>query len=365
MNKKVLLLANEYTTIINFRMELLQRLIKENYKVFVALPKNDNNQKIKDLGCKIVELKISRKGMNPIEDLKTILAIKKTLTLVKPNVVFTFTIKPNIYGGFVCKLLKIPYIVNITGLGIGIDNGGILQKVLLILYKLSINKANKVFFQNKHDMQFMLKKHIIKINYELIPGSGVNLERFKLLEFPSDNIINFLYIARVMREKGIEEYLNAAKYIKKKYPFTRFHVCGFCEGNYEEKIQNLHTKNIIIYHGQVNQIEKMHAISQCTIHPSFYPEGMSNVLLESAASGRPVITTNRPGCKEIVENGITGFLINQQDSNDLIEKIEKFLNLSWEERKNMGLRGREKVEKEFDRNIVVQKYINELNHLNL
>ncbi len=365
MKKKVLLLANEYTTIINFRMELLQRLIKENYKIFVALPKNGNNLKIKDLGCEIVELKISRKGMNPIEDLRTILAIKKIFTTLKPDVVFTFTIKPNIYGGFICKILKIPYIVNITGLGIGLDNKGILQKILLILYKLSINKANKIFFQNEHDMQFMLKKQIIKTNYELIPGSGVNLERFKLLEFPNDKIVNFLYIARVMKEKGIEEYINAAKYIKRKYPFTRFHVCGLCEDNYERKIQHLNDKNIIIYHGQVNKIEKMHVISQCTIHPSFYPEGMSNVLLESAASGRPVITTNRPGCKEIVDDGVTGFLIRQQDSNDLIDKIEKFLNLPWEERKHMGLCGRKKVEKQFDRNIVIQKYIDEIRYLNL
>lgn len=172
-----------------------------------------------------------------------------------------------------------------------------------------------------------------------------------------------MYLARVMKEKGIEEYVEAATAIKEKFPYTRFHVCGMCEQGYEVKMKEWVEKDILIYHGQVKTIPEMHRISQCTIHPSYYPEGMSNVLLESAACARPIITTDRSGCREIIDDGINGFIVRQKDSRDLIKKIEQFIKLPWEEKEKMGLAGRKKVENEFDRKIVVDKYINELDHL--
>jgi galacturonosyltransferase len=163
-----------------------------------------------------------------------------------------------------------------------------------------------------------------------------------------------------MKEKGIEQYLDAAVYIKKKYPYTRFHICGGMEQNYSEQIKRMQEQKIIIYHGNVNDMTEIYKMISCTIHPTYYPEGMSNVLLESCACGRPIITTNRSGCREIVDDGVNGYIVNQKDSKDLIEKIEKFLSLTNQERKMMGLAGRRKVEREFDRKIVVEKYLAEL-----
>jgi galacturonosyltransferase len=164
-----------------------------------------------------------------------------------------------------------------------------------------------------------------------------------------------------MREKGIDQYLEAAEYIRDKYPNTRFHICGYCEEDYQDKLKELSDKNVILYHGCIRDVREMHKISSCTIHPTYYPEGLSNVLLESLACCRPIITTDRSGCREVVDDNINGFIVKQNDTEDLIRKIEKFLALSHEEKMYMGLVGRKKVEREFDRTIVVNKYINEIN----
>lgn len=216
------------------------------------------------------------------------------------------------------------------------------------------------FFQNKENEEFIIKKKIISGNHRIIPGSGVNLDYYSLLDYPSDETINFLFIARVMKEKGIDQYLEAADYIKVKYPNTVFHILGFCEDAYEDKLKEMQAKDIIKYHGMQSDVRRFHKISHCTIHPTYYPEGMSNVLLESAASGRPVITTNRSGCREIVDNDVNGYIVLQQNSKDLIEKIDKFLSLDYKTKRQMGLAGRKKVVNEFDRKIVVYSYLEEI-----
>ena len=206
----------------------------------------------------------------------------------------------------------------------------------------------------------MLKHRIIKGAYDMLPGSGVNLTQYKPFDYPDGNIIDFAFIARVMKEKGIEQYLEAAQYIRKKYSNTRFHICGFCEQGYKEKIELLNRQGVVIYHGLVSDMTEIYKMLSCTVLPTYYPEGISNVLLESAASGRPIITTNRPGCREVIDDGINGYVIKEKNSKDLIEKIEKFLQLSIDERRKMGIAGRRKVEKEFNRQIVIDKYMNEL-----
>jgi galacturonosyltransferase len=187
---------------------------------------------------------------------------------------------------------------------------------------------------------------------------------FHVFDYPDNETVDFVFIARIMKEKGIDQYLEAAEHIQKEHPETRFHICGKIGPNYEDKIKGMHHKGIIIYHGPVEDMTEIYKMSACTIHPTYYPEGMSNVLLESCACGRPIITTDRSGCREIVEDGVNGFVVKQKDSQDLIEKINKFLLLSWDERKKMGLAGRTKVEQEFDRNIVVDKYMREVRKAN-
>ena len=353
---KIVIVSNVTRGLYNFRQELIETLAKTN-KVIVLSHGEDRVKELKELGCKWIDVPMDNHGTNPIKEYELLLTYKYLLKKIRPDVVLTYTIKPNIYAGMACASLKIPYIANITGLGTAVENSGWKQKPMMVLYKRGLRKAKKVFFQNKANMEFMLKNNAIKGDYELIPGSGVNLSRYSLLEYPKGDTVDFTFIGRIIKQKGIEQYIAAAKAIREKYPFTRFHVCGKCDESYEKLISELNENGTIIYHGIIDDVPGMHAVSACTVHPSFYPEGMSNVLLESCACGRPVITTDRPGCREAVDVGVNGFLVKQRDSEDLIKKIEKFLSLSWEERRQMGLKGRAKVEREFDRGIVVRKYL--------
>ncbi len=357
---KILFLVNHDVVIYNFRLELVERLLEDGHQVIISSPYGERIEDLKLLGCEYYPIDIARHGMNPAKEIKLIFEYKKLLDEVKPDIVFSYTIKPNIYGSIACRSKKVPCVTNITGLGTAVENGGIMQKITVLLYKYAFTKVQRVFFQNTENMQFFVDNKIALGKHSLLPGSGVNLERFSVLDYPNGDTVEFAFISRIMKEKGIDQYLEAAEYIREKYPNTVFHVCGFCEEAYEEKLEKLTEEGVIKYHGMVRDIKSFMQNIHCTIHPTYYPEGLSNVLLESSASGRPIITTNRSGCREVIDDGVNGFIVNQQASKDLIEKIEKFLALSWVERKNMGLAGRAKVEKEFDRQIVVEKYIKEL-----
>ena len=359
-NKKILILANDCGGLYKFRKELMQACMDCGNNVVAAIPYGSFVEEIKSMGVETIETPMDRRGMNPFHDIKLLLQYIKLIKKYRPDVVFTYTIKPNVYGGMVCQLFKVPYITNITGLGTAVENGGIIQKITLTLYKMGLRKAQKVFFQNTENMEFMLKHNVVKTSYDLLPGSGVNLNNYTVSEYPTGDTIDFVFVSRIMKEKGIDQYLEAAKAIRNKYPETRFHICGFCEQAYESQLKQLNDDGVIIYHGTVKDMAAIYRQMSCTVHPTYYPEGLSNVLLESAASGRPIITTDRSGCREVVENGINGYVVKEKDSQDLIEKIERFLKLSVDERKQMGLAGRAKVEKEFDRNIVVGKYLMEI-----
>lgn len=360
---KILFLANNDVGLYKFRKELIQELLKK-HEVWICLPYGRYINELVDHGCKFIPCDVlERRGTNPIKEIRLFSWYRSILKEHKPDIVFTYTIKPNVYGGAACADLNIPYVVNITGLGTAVENGGVLQKITLLLYKFGLRKAQKVFFQNIENRDFMLKHHVVKGAYDMLPGSGVNLSEYHVFEYPKDKTVEFLFAARVMKEKGIDQYLEAAQYIRRKYPNTRFHICGFCEQDYKEKLIDLEKKEIIIYHGLVNDMTDIYRKTSCTIHPTYYPEGLSNVLLESCACGRPIITTNRSGCREIVDNGINGFIIKEKNAKDLINKIEIFLHMSLIERKKMGLAGRIKVENEFDRKIVIQRYLLELSFI--
>ena len=357
---KILILTNHDLGLYKFRRELLETLVKDN-EVFVSLPIGKFTEDIKNIGCKYIETSFDRKGTSIFNDLKLFYTYINIIKETHPNIVLTYTIKPNVYGGLACQMLGIPYIVNVTGLGSAIENGGLLSFVSTFLYKLGLRKANKVFFQNEDNMKYMLEKGIGKNNSDMIPGSGVNLKQYMPYEFPNDDSIEFTYVGRIMKEKGFDQYIEAAKYIRNKYKNTKFHVCGPYEDDYKQLIDELVEMGVIVYDGYVEDMTEIYKKVQCTIHPTYYPEGLSNALLETCACGRSIITTNRAGCKEVVENGYNGYIVKQKDNNDLISKIEMFLSLTNTERKQMGLNARKKVEKEFDRNIVINKYIQAIN----
>lgn len=229
-----------------------------------------------------------------------------------------------------------------------------------MVFKLAFRKVQTVFVQNTENQQFFIDNNISVDKLKLLPGSGVNLKQFHVLDYPNDEKIEFVFISRIMKEKGIDYYLEMAKYIKDKYPQTHFHICGFCEEEYQDVLSEYEDKGIITYHGLIMDVRDVLSYTHCTIHPTYYPEGLSNVLLESSASGRPIITTDRSGCREVVDDGVNGYMIKQKDTQSLIDIVEKFISLTNDERKEMGLAGRKKVEKEFDRQIVVDAYLSEV-----
>lgn len=361
MNKKVLFLVNHDLVIYNFRKELVYELIRQDYTVYISSPYGKKIDFLVEKGCIFIETKFNRHGVNIFEDLKLLRFYKKLIFRIKPLVVLTYTIKPNIFGGFAAKKNNTHYISNITGLGTAVEKPGVLQLITTFLYKRAFSKIDVVFYQNEENMAFFVKKKIAISKQALIPGSGVNVQEFSYLEYPDSQKIHFAFISRIMKEKGIDYYLSAAEYIRTKHPNTVFHVCGFCEENYTKILNDFDAKNIIKYHGMVDDIRLILRDTHCVIHPSYYPEGISNVLLESASCGRPVITTNRSGCKETVINNHTGVLVDLNIDNSIINAIENFLELDNNARKHMGVLAREYVVNRFDRNIIVVEYMKKIN----
>ena len=369
--KTVLFLVNHDVVIYNFRLELVEHLIADGHEVHISSPYGERIDDLVKLGAKYHEIKIARHGTNPVTDGVLIWNYIKLLKQVKPNIVFSYTIKPNIYGGIACRLMNVPQVANVTGLGTAVENPGLTQKITLALYRFAFKKIQRIFFQNTENRQFFIDHNLFTDKHGLLPGSGVNLERFAPLPYPDETDgIHFVFISRIMREKGIEQYLDAAAHFKGCHPERsvsgvevsklHFHICGFCEAEYQGKLEELADKGVVIYHGMVRNVREILAKTHCTIHPSFYPEGISNVLLESCACARPIITTDRSGCREVVDDCVNGFVVKQRDSEDLIRKVEKFLALSHEQKMQMGLAGRAKVEREFDRQVVVDAYLKEM-----
>lgn len=360
--KKILIVANFDVGLYNFRRELLTELL-QTYEVHIALPEGEFVPKLQQLGCVFHETRLERRGMNPFHELGLLCTYRRVIQQVQPDAVLTYTIKPNLYAGMICSRKRIPFVTNITGLGTAVEGDGLLQRVMLCLYRHAMRGVARLYFQNKANEEYFTREKIGLGKHDMLPGSGVNLERFPYLEYPpEEKPIEFLFISRVLKEKGIDQYLEMAAAIKRKHPDTVFRILGFCEDDdskpdsYRNKIRLLEEKGVVSFEGMQEDIHPFLKNSQCTVHPSFYPEGMSNVCLESAASGRPVITTKRPGCRDTVEDGVTGILVEERSTEDLIRAVEQLLQMSYEERREMGVKARQKMEREFDRRIVVEKY---------
>lgn len=344
--------------IIRARSEIINSFLQSGYEIIVVSPPGKEYHKIEELGCSFIPIDIDAHGLNPYKDIKVIKEYRKILKQVRPDVVLSFTIKPNLYCGINCRMMSIPQVMNITGFGTALAYPGLRQKVLVNMYRFVAKKVKLIFFQNQSNMNHFKNWHIAsEEQYHLLPGSGVNLSRFVATPYPSDdNGIHFLFVSRILKQKGIDNYLEAAKTIKERHPQTFFHILGNADNGYKSLIEQAEKDGYIIYHGRVNNIPDYQKMSHCTVLPSYYPEGICNVLLEAAASGRPVITTDHPGCREAVNDGETGYWVKPNNTADLVEKIEHFLRLSNEERSVMGQKGRAKMEREFDRKIVVDAY---------
>lgn len=361
---KILILANNAEGLYLFRREIILGFIEKGYECVASVPPEEDIAKLEELGCRVIPTAFRRRGMNPFQDLKLYKTYQKIIKSELPDVVLTYTIKPNIYGGIACRRMKIPYIVNITGLGTAIENQGFMSNILLLMYKVAVNKAECVFFQNTANMEFMNRKGVAVDNHVLLPGSGVNLASHPFISYPSeDKNIQFLAVFRVMKDKGIEELLIAAKKICSRHNQVRFVLAGEYEeesqSEYQPMIEQAQREGFLTYLGHRNDIPDLMGQSHVIVHPSYH-EGMSNVLLEAAATGRMVLASNVHGCIETFDEGISGYQFEVKNAKALEEAIEKTLMLSPEQRENMGMAGRKWVESHFDRNLILKIYLEKL-----
>ena len=364
MNKKILISINTSWNIINFRLGLLQVLQKEGYQIIVLAPKDSYSELFQDYDFEYHDIEMNNKGTNPIEDLKLTISYYKILKKIKPDLMLNYTIKPNIYGTIAANLLKIPTINNIAGLGTLFVNENFITKIAKYLYKYSQDKASKVFFQNNEDFELFTSSGLVDINKsDVLPGSGVNTEIFKPIE-KTKNLekIVFLLISRMLWDKGVGEYVEAARILTKKYPNVEFQLLGFLDvvnnsAISKEQMDTWVNEGIINYLGTSDNVKNEISNADCMVLPSFYREGTPRTLLESASMAKPIVTTDNIGCKDVVNDGESGYLCKIKDAIDLASKLELIINMSEEERKAMGQKGREKIKKEFDEKIVIDKYL--------
>lgn len=359
---KILILANNHVGLFKFRKELIKSLLDLGNKVYISLPYGPFVDDLVDLGCTYVETNINRRGLNPLQDIFLYFKYYRILKDIRPDLTITYTVKPNVYGGVACRLTKSNYAVNITGLGTSFQKAGLLKSFITFLYKLACKDAKVVFFENEFNLDIFTSLKIIPtVKAKKLNGAGVNTEDYPITSLPNSSNTIFLFIGRIMEEKGINEFFQVAKTIKKSFEHVEFHVIGEFEDDYSDLIRQLVSSNTIKYHGYQSDVKPFIKNSHCIVLPSYH-EGMSNTLLEGASMGRPLITSNINGCKEAVVDGETGFLVNKKDHKDLCDKVKKFIELSYIKKKEMGLASRRHIESEFDKKDIVSKTIGHLYH---
>ena len=359
---KILILSNDSSYTYNLRDVLLERFVNEGFEVVVCCECLNYKQNLLDLGVKLIDVKFSRHSINPFSNIALLKQYKKIILTENPDVVLTYNIKPNVYGGIACKSLRIPYIPNITGLGIAVKNAGIVQKISKQLYKVGMSGASCVMFQNIDNKMFFIENDMLgeATRTCLLPGSGVNLEKFTLQPYPENNTeMVFSIIGRIMKDKGTDELLEAVRLVKNKFSKTVFRMIGYFDDKYQKIIMRSVKEGLIEYYEEQQDIRQFIKESWAVIQPSHH-EGMSNVLIESAACGRPVIATDIPGCRETFDNNVSGFAFPVGDVVSLAKTIIQFIELPHHKKVQMGLEGRAVVEKKFDRNFVASAYLEEV-----
>lgn len=360
MQKRIVIISNNSGGLYGFRRELMDSFIKNDCAVTALTPFDQKIDELCTMGIQLIETPLHRRGVSVLEDFSLILLYKKLLKALQPDLVVTYTIKPNIYGGYASRKLHIPYVANITGLGTAFQKESFLKRMVIRLYKYSLKSANTVFFENRENCQVFIDQKIVP-EYKtcILNGAGVNLQHFLLSEYPSDETIRFLFIGRVMKEKGVEELFSAMQLLISDGIKCSLSVVGTYEEDYREMIHQYENEGWLTYYGFQNDVRPFISRSHCLVLPSWH-EGMANVNLESAASGRPVITSNIHGCMEAVEDGVTGFLCNKRDARDLYLQMKKFSELSYDEKKKMGLAARKHMEKYFDKKVIVSQTLEKI-----
>lgn len=362
--KTIVISSNTSWFIYNFRLNLLKELASQGYTVNVIAPKDIYSNKLEKLGFNYYEIEINSKGTNPLEDIILIYSFYKLYKRISPDIILLNTIKPNIYGSMAAGILGIPAISNITGLGTVFIHNKISSKIAKILYKLALYIPRTVFYQNADDRNVFVESNLVKKEKtDLLPGSGIDTKKFKPSnkKFKKKDTFRFLFIGRLLRDKGLVEYIEASRRISNSKNVECCVLGSFYSENpsaiSEDDMNRWVSDGCINYIGASNDVKSVIAEYDCIVLPS-YREGLSRVLLESASMAKPIITTNVPGCKEVVEDRVNGYLCKPRNINDLTNKMQLMINLNDEKRKIMGENGRKKIIKEFDEKLVIDKYLN-------
>lgn len=360
MSERILVLGNSSDGLYGFRKELLEALAKKG-EVWASVPDNGWFAELESQGCHVIETAIDRRGINPVTDLKLLLGYIRMIRQLKPTWVVTYTIKPNIYGGLACQLLRVPYAVNITGLGTTFQKSGLLRTIVTVLYKLALHGAQVVFFENRGNLQTLLELGIVREKRcRVLNGAGVNLERYPVCPYPADDgPVRFLFIGRVMAEKGVNELFGAMERLVSEGYRCELDVLGYYEEDYKDTIEQYTRHGWLHYHGYQTDVRPFIAQAHCFVLPSWH-EGMANTNLECAAMARPLITSDIPGCREAVIEGESGLLCRPKDADSLYEAMKRFLSLPPKTRAQMGRAGRAHMEAVFDKKKVVADTISAL-----
>lgn len=372
MKPKIILALNSTWNLINFRLNLVKALVATGYDVTIVAPFDKHTNQLSILNVKFISLSIDKQGTNPIKDFILLLRYWKLLKSEKPAIFLGYTIKPNIYGSLAAHFLNVPVINNITGLGTTFIKQSWITILARYLYRASLTRSVKVFFQNHSDSQLFIEKNLVTLKaIDQLPGSGIDLKKFYFCSDTSKyNIgssMRFLLIARMLWDKGVKEYVEAARLVHHYHPNVKFSLLGFLDLDNpsavsKKQIDKWVTEGVVSYLGKTDDVRTDIIKADCVVLPS-YREGTSRALLEAAAIGRPIITTNVPGCRNIVDHNMNGYLCEPHNINDLAEKILQMIGLSINKRIKMSYYGRKKIEKEFDEKIVISKYLKTINEI--
>lgn len=356
---KALFVANSSSGLYGFRNELM-RAVGKTHRVIACTPDDGWMDRLRTVAAVDV-VDIDRRGVNPLKDMRLLAHFFRLIRRERPQIVVTYTIKPNIYAGLASRALKVPYAANITGLGTTFEQKGLLRAVVCLLYKAALKKARVVFFENTADLRTVLDLGLIRVEQaQALSGAGVNLTHYAASAYPpADGVTRFLFIGRIMKEKGVEELFAAVDRLHTQGERVFLDIVGPYEEDYSAAIERLEKKGIAAYHGETEDVRPYIAGAHCFVLPSYH-EGMANTLLECASMARPLITSRIPGCQEAVEEGLSGFLAAPHDTDSLAEAMGRFIRLPHEARARMGLRGRAHMEKVFDKAKVVQRTLDGL-----
>lgn len=363
MSERVMIAVNTAWNLINFRSGLIKALVAQGYKVIAVAPKDEYAKQLPALGCRHIVLPMDNKGKHPGHDLLLLARFFRLMIEEKPDVFLGYTVKPNVYGSLAAHSLGIPVINNVAGLGTVFINRGWLNFLVRCLYRIALSRSGKVFFQNNDDRQLFVSCRLVAESVaDLLPGSGIDLKNFVPTSLPENSSIRFLLIARMLWDKGIGEFVEAARVLKKRGINAEFCLLGFLDAQNPTAISRKQMDDWVAeggvrYLGVSNNVKKEIAQADCIVLPSFYREGTPRALLEAAAMARPIVTTDSVGCRNVVDDGVNGFLCMPRNVSDLADKMARIVALSPSDREKMGLRGRAKVEREFDEQIVIRKYL--------